>query len=433
MWRNAILTAVLLLALNPSESRSQPDGVTLDPVIGQVGSYGIGIGQIILPLRATWFGPSGTYVISSGNSFELYSPDGASISAIEGEQLAVWASLFTFTMQGEHVRLYNDPDWWLLPEPTPPFDLTSGYVAGIGFAGVSEGFPPALGMPSGYDEVAWKIRFVTSAADIGKRICLDQAAMHPYDWIWVSFPDGDWIPEWNNGNGVVCFCIEPVGLTPVSDPPGSPVEVDVDESLALIFDDVTSAGVTTVTTQTGGPVPPGGYQIIGALGPVYYDIETTAGYSGDITVCFTYDETQISGLESDLTLWHWSEDLLVSTDITSSVDEVANIICGVTSSLSLFALAEPPCCSGRVGDANSTGDYPDEITLGDIMLMVDVLFISNDCTKFACPDEADVNQSGGANPLQAACLDYVSLGDIMTLVDFLFITGPETAVLLECL
>jgi hypothetical protein len=30
-------------------------------------------------------------------------------------------------------------------------------------------------------------------------------------------------------------------------------------------------------------------------------------------------------------------------------------------------------------------------------------------------------------------LDYVSLGDIMTLVDFLFITGPDVAVLPECL
>jgi hypothetical protein len=91
------------------------------------------------------------------------------------------------------------------------------------------------------------------------------------------------------------------------------------------------------------------------------------------------------------------------------------------------------CCAGRVGDANGLGVYPDEITLGDIMLMVDVLFISNDCTRLACPDEADVNQSGGANPPQSACLDYVSLGDIMTLVDFLFITGPDVAVLPECL
>jgi hypothetical protein len=106
---------------------------------------------------------------------------------------------------------------------------------------------------------------------------------------------------------------------------------------------------------------------------------------------------------------------------------------GEESAWSAPAAVRVSCCVGRVGDANATGVYPDEVTLGDIMLMVDVLFISNDCTKLVCPEEADVNQSGGATPLQSACLDYVSLGDIMTLVDFLFITGPETAVLPECL
>jgi PKD repeat protein len=88
------------------------------------------------------------------------------------------------------------------------------------------------------------------------------------------------------------------------------------------------------------------------------------------------------------------------------------------------------CCVGRVGDANGQGDYPDEVTLGDIMLMVDALFISSDCNKLPCIAEADVNQDGGTDP---NCEDHVTLGDIMTLVDFLFITGPETAVLPECL
>jgi hypothetical protein len=88
------------------------------------------------------------------------------------------------------------------------------------------------------------------------------------------------------------------------------------------------------------------------------------------------------------------------------------------------------CCSGRVGDANGQGEYPDEITLGDIMLLVDVKFISSDCSKLTCLTEADVNQDGGTNP---NCEDHVTLGDIMTLVDFLFITGPENATLPECL
>jgi len=88
------------------------------------------------------------------------------------------------------------------------------------------------------------------------------------------------------------------------------------------------------------------------------------------------------------------------------------------------------CCHGRVGDANGSNEPTDEITLGDIMLLVDVKFISGDCSKLLCLTEADVTQDGGANP---TCEDNVTLGDIMTLVDFLFITGPETAVLNTCL
>jgi hypothetical protein len=85
------------------------------------------------------------------------------------------------------------------------------------------------------------------------------------------------------------------------------------------------------------------------------------------------------------------------------------------------------CCEDRVGDANGEGDYPDEVTLGDIMLMVDVKFISGDCSKLLCVAEADVNQDGGSNP---TCEDHVTLGDIMTLVDFLFISNTP---LKECL
>jgi len=88
------------------------------------------------------------------------------------------------------------------------------------------------------------------------------------------------------------------------------------------------------------------------------------------------------------------------------------------------------CCVGRVGDANGDGEYPDEVTLGDIMLMVDVKFISGGCSSIPCLAEADVNQDGGNFP---NCDDHVTLGDIMTLVDFLFITGPDVATLPACL
>jgi len=85
------------------------------------------------------------------------------------------------------------------------------------------------------------------------------------------------------------------------------------------------------------------------------------------------------------------------------------------------------CAYGRAGDADGEGYFPDEITLGDVMLMVDVCFISSDCSKFICVGEADVDQSGYPYTFPRTCLDWVTLGDIMILVDFLFISGPSMA------
>jgi len=101
--------------------------------------------------------------------------------------------------------------------------------------------------------------------------------------------------------------------------------------------------------------------------------------------------------------------------------------CRTLAVLLNVAKAGDPCCVGRVGDANGDGEYPDEVTLGDIMLLVDVKFISGDCSRLPCIAEADVNQDGAIVP---TCEDHVTLGDIMTLVDFLFISNTP---LKECL
>lgn len=73
------------------------------------------------------------------------------------------------------------------------------------------------------------------------------------------------------------------------------------------------------------------------------------------------------------------------------------------------------CCQGQVGDINGVGG--DEPTLGDIALLIDHMFIS--LTTPECLTEADVNQSGGFNPIR----DNISIGDIAILIDHLFING----------
>jgi hypothetical protein len=85
------------------------------------------------------------------------------------------------------------------------------------------------------------------------------------------------------------------------------------------------------------------------------------------------------------------------------------------------------CCIDRVGDANSSGD--DEPTIGDVSVLIDAKFITGTCEgKISCLAEADVNQSGDADP---DCND-ITIGDISSLIDYLFITGSSLG-LPDCL
>lgn len=73
------------------------------------------------------------------------------------------------------------------------------------------------------------------------------------------------------------------------------------------------------------------------------------------------------------------------------------------------------CCVGQVGDINGIGG--DDPTLGDLMLLINHLYISY--TDPVCMAEADVNQSGGLNPTGKD----ITLLDICILIDNLFINN----------
>lgn len=91
------------------------------------------------------------------------------------------------------------------------------------------------------------------------------------------------------------------------------------------------------------------------------------------------------------------------------------------------------CCCGQTGNANGQGG--DTPTIGDVSVMIDAKFITGACVKnwgtpewemvISCMQEADVNQSGGVNP---TCQD-ITISDISILIDLLFIGGkyhPDT-------
>jgi hypothetical protein len=80
-------------------------------------------------------------------------------------------------------------------------------------------------------------------------------------------------------------------------------------------------------------VPPSNF-ILGDP-PTYKFITTNASFSGDITVCLSYLPSAFPA-GTQPRLFHFTNNAWA--DVTTSVDPVAQLVCGVVSSLSPFAL-----------------------------------------------------------------------------------------------
>lgn len=107
-------------------------------------------------------------------------------------------------------------------------------------------------------------------------------------------------------------------------------------SLTTTFANVTQSGFTSFISTSSGPPIPAGYQI--GSPATYFDVTTTALFSGLIQVCLDY--TGISfGNQSSLVLFHYENGQWVNR--TVSVDPGNHVICASVSSLSPFVIAEP--------------------------------------------------------------------------------------------
>ena len=105
--------------------------------------------------------------------------------------------------------------------------------------------------------------------------------------------------------------------------------------VSVTFSDVTQEGGTGVDESPTGNAPPGDFQV--GNPPVYYDIATSATYSGDITICISYAGITFSGTPR---LFHFENGVWV--DRTTSVDTTTQSVCATVSSLSPFALFSEP-------------------------------------------------------------------------------------------
>src|SRR5207302_453897 len=105
--------------------------------------------------------------------------------------------------------------------------------------------------------------------------------------------------------------------------------------VTLTFHTVTQAGNTTLTTGTAGPTPPAGFQL--GQPPTYYNLSTTAAYSGPITLCINYSGVNYTN-PSQLLLFHNENGAWVTA--TTSLDTTHQVICGTVTSLSPFLIVQ---------------------------------------------------------------------------------------------
>ncbi len=101
----------------------------------------------------------------------------------------------------------------------------------------------------------------------------------------------------------------------------------------LTFAAVTTEGDTTATLFATGPAPPEGFELAGS----YFDISTSAEFTGPVQICFDYDDTGMSIAEEDLLqILHYEASGWQNR--TKSLDTALNRICAEVSVFSNFAL-----------------------------------------------------------------------------------------------
>lgn len=144
------------------------------------------------------------------------------------------------------------------------------------------------------------------------------------------------------------------GRTTINTPAGSDVVVQpvdaatVTQPIVVTFSNVTQAGTTDLTISHSGADAPTGF--LAGDPPTYFDISTTAIFSGTIQVSISYSGISFDD-ESALKLYHYENGSW--SDITTSTDTINKKICGFAASLSPFAVFEQKPNHPPVADAGS--------------------------------------------------------------------------------
>jgi hypothetical protein len=134
------------------------------------------------------------------------------------------------------------------------------------------------------------VRSGTTWSEHAKLTASDAAAGDSFGWSVsisgdIAIVGADWDDDAGSASGsayVYDYIVFP------NTPAGTSVDVsDTDVGVTITFSEVTNSGSTIFTVNDEGPLPPIEFQLYSGL---YYEITTSAAYTGPITICINYDD-----------------------------------------------------------------------------------------------------------------------------------------------
>lgn len=147
-------------------------------------------------------------------------------------------------------------------------------------------------------------------------------------------------------------------------PSGSNILVDFGAIGTITFNQVINPGNTDIEYIPDGPEPPEKHEVIPQNNPYYYHLSTSAVYAGDIQLALKYDDTELNpDQEMALQLFHFDDSTGDWLGITTHVEIEQNIISGVVSDLSIFAIMLE---SGAAGDSGTIVTNCEDSGLGSL-------------------------------------------------------------------
>jgi len=117
--------------------------------------------------------------------------------------------------------------------------------------------------------------------------------------------------------------------------PGAPITI-VTSGVKFSFDRVTTAGDMSAAVVTAANGAPDGYRLVPGT---YYELSTTAAFTGAVRITLPYDASGVQGDQRQLKLFHWKDgawQLLATT-----VDDAGHTASADTTSFSPFGVFEP--------------------------------------------------------------------------------------------